>query len=180
MRLYKIHVSTHIIQPFDKSLVAPFKREYRKIQSSLNNDVSNIISSTTKAFERSFTSDAIINAFAVTGLQPIQVARCLNDKHTHHNFDDLEFTLRASKSNRLHITSALLTSNKILSKIIKDANDSNDWKANKAEVKTLRKDISIKTVWNEGVKYRTECFGEDPSSECFVFPFTIIEKDFLK
>ena len=26
MRLYKIHVSTHIIQPFDKSLVAPFKR----------------------------------------------------------------------------------------------------------------------------------------------------------
>ena len=43
VRLYKIHVSTHNIQPFDKSLVAPFKREYRKIQSSLNNDVSNII-----------------------------------------------------------------------------------------------------------------------------------------
>ena len=186
MRLFKIHVitfpphCTHIIQPFDKSLVAPFKREYRKIQSSLNNDVSNIISSATKAFERSFTSDAIINAFAVTGLQPVQVARCLDDKHTHHNFDDLEFTSRASKSNRLHITSALLTSNKILSKIIKDANDTGVWKANQAEVKTLRKDISIKTVWNEGVKYRTECFGEDPSSECFVFPFTIIEKDFLK
>ena len=81
MRLYKIHVSTHIIQPFDKTLVAPFKREYRKIQSSLNNDVSNVIISASRSFEKSFPSDAIINAFAVTGLQPIQVARCLNDKH---------------------------------------------------------------------------------------------------
>ena len=99
-----------------------------------------------RAFKKSFTSDAIINAFAVTGLQPIQVARCLNDKHTHRNFDDLEFTSRTSKSNRLH-PSALLTSNKILAKNIKDSNDTGVWKANQAEVKTLRNDISIKNIW---------------------------------
>ena len=99
-----------LYSPLINSL-ATFKREYRKIQSSLNNDVSNIIISAYRAFKKSFPSDA----FAVTGLQPIQVARCLNDKHTHRNFDDLEFTSRTSKSNRLH-TSALLTSNKILAK----------------------------------------------------------------
>ena len=103
-----------LYSPLINSL-ATFKREYRKIQSSLNNDVSNVIISAYRAFEKSFPSDAIINAFAVTGLQPIQVARCLNDKQTHRNFDDLEFTSRTSKSNRLH-TSALLTSNKILAK----------------------------------------------------------------
>ena len=146
MRLYKIHISTHIIQPFDNLLWLFLRENIERFNHPSTMMWAISLYSAYRAFKKSFTSGAIINAFAVTGLQPVQVARCLNDKHTHRNFDDLEFTSRTSKSNRLH-TSALLTSNKILSKIIKDANDTGVWNANQAEVKTLRNDISIKNIW---------------------------------